>query len=44
MGCFPCSGDGDTSVKKPEKKIFQTISNHKYKRVEQPQPKQGILL
>ncbi|XP_025887489.1 probable serine/threonine-protein kinase PBL7 isoform X2 [Solanum lycopersicum] len=40
MGCFPCSGDGDTSVKKPEKKIFQTISNHKYKRVEQPQPKQ----
>ncbi|XP_060174484.1 probable serine/threonine-protein kinase PBL7 [Lycium barbarum] len=39
MGCFPCSGDGDTSVKKPEKKIFQT-NNHQYKRVDKSQPKQ----
>ncbi|KAJ8563549.1 hypothetical protein K7X08_032001 [Anisodus acutangulus] len=39
MGCFPCSGDGDTSVKKPTKKIFQT-NNHQYKRVDQAQPKQ----
>nr|XP_016432830.1 PREDICTED: serine/threonine-protein kinase CDL1-like [Nicotiana tabacum] len=39
MGCFPCSGDGDTSIKRPERKIIHT--NNQYKRVNhQPQPKQ----
>ncbi|CAN4098890.1 unnamed protein product [Withania somnifera] len=42
MGCFPCSGNGDISVKKPEKKIFQTNNHHQYKRVDQTHPKQDI--
>ncbi|CAN4100914.1 unnamed protein product [Withania somnifera] len=37
MGCFPCDGDGDTSVKKPDKKIFRTY-NHHYKRVDHTHP------